>query len=169
MNRSEKEELVSQVRSNLMNAKSIIITRQSGLTVAEVTDLRRKMREAGAEFKVLKNTLARLAVKDTALEGITDMLEGPTALAYSSDPISAAKVASKFANSNAKLSVAGGYLDGRVLDANAVDALAKLPSLDELRSKIIAVIQTPATRLAQLAKEPAACVTRVIAARGRGE
>lgn len=169
MNRSEKEELVSQVRSNLMNAKSIIVTRQTGLSVADVTDLRRKMREAGAEFKVIKNTLARLAVKDTVLEGITDMLEGPTALAYSTDPVSAAKVASKFANSNDKLSITGGYLDGRVLDAKAVDALAKLPSLDELRSKIIAVIQTPATRLAVLAKEPAACVTRVIAARGRGE
>jgi large subunit ribosomal protein L10 len=169
MNRSEKEELVSQVRSKLQSASSIIITRQTGLTVAEVTDLRRKMKEAGAEFKVLKNTLTRLAVKDTALEGITDMLEGPTAIAFSSDPVSAAKITSKFANSNDKLSIVGGYLDGRVLDAKAVDVLAKLPSLDELRSKIIAVIQTPATRLAVLAKEPAACVTRVIAARGRGE
>ncbi len=169
MNRSEKEELVSQVRSKLVKASSIIITRQTGLTVAEVTELRRTMREAGAEFKVLKNTLARLAVKDTALEGITNMLEGPTAIAFSSDPVSAAKVTAKFANSNDKLSIVGGYLDGRVLDAKAVDALAKLPSLDELRSKIIAVIQTPATRLAVLAKEPASCVTRVIAARGRGE
>jgi large subunit ribosomal protein L10 len=169
MNRSEKEELVSQIRSKLLSAKSVIVTRQTGLTVAQVTDLRGKIREAGAEFKVLKNTLARLAVKDTPLDGISGLLEGPTALAYSTDPVSAAKAVSTFANSNEKLTIVGGYLDGQILNAKAVDALAKLPSLDELRSKIIAVINTPATRLAVLAKEPAACVTRVIAARGRGE
>jgi large subunit ribosomal protein L10 len=169
MNRSEKEELVSQVRSKLLEAKSIIVTRQTGLTVAQASDLRRKMREAGAEFKVLKNTLAKLAVKDTAIEGISKLLEGPTALAFSTDPVNAAKVVAKFANSNDKLTVVGGYLDGQVLDAKAVDALAKLPSLDELRSKIIAVISAPATKLAILSKEPAACLARVIAARGRGE
>lgn len=170
MNRSEKEELVSQVREKLLAAKSIVITQQTGLTVAEATDLRRQMRAAGADFKVLKNTLAKIAVQGTALEAISSMLEGPTALAVSmDDPIAAAKVASKFSNSNKKLTVVGGFLDGQVLDGKSVDALAKLPSLDELRSKIIAVISTPATRLAVLAKEPASLVARVIAARGRGE
>lgn len=170
MNRSEKEDLVLQVREKLMQAKGIVITQQSGLTVAEVTDLRRKMREAGAEFKVMKNTLAKIAVKDTPMEGMISMLEGPTALAYSvSDAVSAAKIASKFANSNAKLKLVGGYLDGHILSAQDVDTIAKLPSLDELRSKLIAVICAPATKLAVLAKEPATRVARVIAARGRGE
>lgn len=170
MNRSEKEELVSQVREKLMQAKSVVITHQTGLTVSEVTDLRRQMRAAGAEFKVLKNTLAKIAIAGTPLEGMTDMLEGPTAIAYSSeDPVAAAKVASKFANSNQKLKLIGGYLDGQVLDAKAVDAVAKLPSLDELRSKILAILVAPATKLAILAKEPASRVARVIGARGRGE
>ena len=169
MNRSEKEELVSQVRDALMQAKSVVVTHQTGLTVAEATDLRRQMRAAGAEFKVLKNTLAKIAVAGTPMEGLSSMLEGPTALAYSTvDAVSAAKVASKFANSNTKLKLVGGYLDGHILDANAVDAVAKLPSLDELRSKIIAVIIAPATKLAILAKEPATRVARVISERGRG-
>lgn len=169
MDRSQKEELVSEMRQKLQAATSVIVTQQVGLTVAEVSELRREMRGASAEFKVLKNTLALLAVKGTELEGITDMLQGPTALAYSSDPVSAAKVVSKFANSNEKLTIVGGYLAGQILNESGVKALATLPSLDELRSKIIAVISAPATRLAVLAKEPAAQLARVIAARGRGE
>lgn len=169
MDRSQKEELVSQMRQTLESASSIIVTRQVGLTVSEVTNLRCQMREAGAEFKVMKNTLAQLAVKGTKMEGLAGFLQGPTALAYSTDPVGAAKVISKFSNSNDKLSVVGGYLDGHILDQNGVKALASLPSLDELRSKIIAVISTPATRLAVLTKEPATCVARVLAARGRGE
>lgn len=170
MNRSEKEELVAQVRDRLMQAKGIVITQQSGLTVSEVTDLRRQMREAGAEFKVLKNTLAKIAVMGTPMEGLSSLLEGPTALAFSTeDAVAAAKIASKFSNSNQKLKVIGGFLDGRVLDANSVDLIAKLPSLDELRGKIIGVICAPATKLAVLAKEPASRVARVIGARGRGE
>ena len=125
------------------------------------------MRDAGAEFKVLKNTLARIAVKDTALEGLTPMLVGPTALAYSTDPVAAAKVVAKFANTNDMLKIVGGILNGQVLTDAGVKSLATLPSLDELRSKIIAVISTPATRLAVLAKEPAARVARVLAAKGR--
>lgn len=170
MNRSEKEELVSQVRDKLMQAKGIVITHQSGLTVSEVTDLRREMRAAGAEFKVLKNTLAKIAVTGTPMEGLSGLLEGPTALAYSTvDAVSAAKIASKYSNSNKKLTVIGGYMDGRVLDAHSVDLIAKLPSLDELRAKIIGVICAPATKLAVLAKEPATRVARVISAHGRGE
>lgn len=169
MNRSEKEELVSQIREALMLAKCVVITQQSGLTVAEATDLRRQMRAAGAEFKVLKNTLAKIAVAGTPLEGLSSMLEGPTALAYSTeDAVAAAKVTAKYANSNKKLKLIGGYLDGQILNADAVDAVAKLPSLDELRSKIIAVILAPATKLAILAKEPATRVARVISERGRG-
>jgi len=169
MDRSQKEELVSRMRQVLQSASSIIVTQQTGLTVSEVTALRAQVREVGAEFKVMKNTLAQLAVKGTEMEVLSPLLQGPTALAYSSDPVSAAKVVSKFANSNEKLTVVGGYLDGRLLDQNAVKALATLPSLDELRSKIIAVISAPATKLAVLSKEPATRVARVLSARGCGE
>ena len=166
MDRTQKEQLVSDMRDSLQQASVVIVTQQTGLTVAQATTLRREMREAGAEFKVLKNTLARIAVKDTALEGITSMLVGPTALAYSADPIAAAKVVAKFANSNDKLKIVGGFLNGQTLSEAGVKSLATLPSLDELRSKIIAVISTPATRLAIVSKEPAARVARVLAAKG---
>lgn len=165
MDRSQKEELVTQMRDTLQQAVSVIVAHQTGLTVAEVTQLRRDMRGAGAEFKVLKNTLAQIAVKGTALEGINSYLKGPTTLGYSQDPVAAAKVLSKFAEKNDKLQIVAGYLEGQVLDAVAVKALANLPSLDELRSKIIAVISAPATKLAILSKEPATRVARVLAAR----
>ena len=165
MDRSQKEELVSQMRNTLQQAASVIVARQTGLTVAEATQLRRDMRGAGAEFKVLKNTLAQIAVKGTTLEGINPYLQGPTALGYSQDPVAAARVLSKFAEKSDKLSIVGGFLDGQVLDAMAVKALANLPSLNELRSKIIAVISAPATKLAILAKEPARRVAQVLAAR----
>jgi len=166
MDRSQKEELVSQMRDTLQQATSVIVARQTGLTVAEATQLRRDMRGAGAEFKVLKNTLAQIAVKGTTLEGINIYLEGPTALGYSQDPVAAAKVLSKFAEKNDRLSIVGGFLDGQVLDAKAVKVLANLPSLNELRAKIIGVISAPATKLAVLSKEPARRVAYLLAARG---
>lgn len=169
MDRSQKEELVSSLRAKLQEASTIIVTRQVGLTVSEATELRRRMHAANSEFKVLKNTLSRIAVTGTDIEIIKEMLEGPTALAFSKDPINAAKVAAKFAKENPKFSIIGGCLNGKVLDETAVKSLASLPSLDELRSKIIAVINAPATKLAVLAKEPATRVARVLAARGRGE
>lgn len=165
MDRSQKEELVSQMRDTLQQAASVIVARQTGLTVAEATQLRRDMRGAGAEFKVLKNTLAQIAVKGTTLEGINPYLEGPTALGYSQDPVAAARVLSKFAEKNDKLSIIGGFLDGQVLDAKAVKDLANLPSLDELRAKIIGVISAPATKLAVLSKEPARRVAYLLGAR----
>jgi large subunit ribosomal protein L10 len=165
MDRSQKEELVSQMRDTLQQAASVIVARQTGLTVAEATQLRRDMRGAGAEFKVLKNTLAQIAVKGTSLEGINPYLEGPTAIGYSQDPIAAAKVLSKFAEKNDRLSIVGGFLDGQVLDAQAVKDLANLPSLNELRAKIIGVISAPATKLAVLSKEPARRVAYLLATR----
>lgn len=165
MDRSQKEELVSHMRDTLQQAVSVIVARQVGLTVAEATQLRRDMRGAGAEFKVLKNTLAQIAVKGTTLEGINPYLEGPTALGYSQDPVAAAKVLSKFAEKNDKLSIVGGFLDGQVLDAKAVKDLANLPSLNELRAKILGVISAPATKLAVLSKEPARRVAYILAAR----
>jgi len=165
MDRSQKEDLVSQMRNSLQQATSVIVTRQAGLTVAEATQLRRDMRGAGAEFKVLKNTLAQIAIKGTNLEGINSFLQGPMALGYSQDPVAAAKVLSKFAEKNEKLSIVGGYLDGQLLDVKAVNALANLPSLNELRSKILGVISAPATKLAILAKEPARRVAYLMAAK----
>ena len=166
MDRSQKEDLVSEMRECLERASVVVVTRQVGLTVAEVTDLRRRMRESQAEFKVLKNTLAQIAVKGTQLEGISPMLQGPTALAYSADPVGAAKAAVKYANDNEKFVVVGGYMDGQVLSAASVKALAALPSLDVLRSTLMALIQAPATKLAVLLKEPGTRVARVLSAKG---
>ncbi len=166
MDRSQKKELVSSMREALQEAKVVVVTKQLGLSVAESTDLRRQMRESQAQYKVLKNTLAQIAVKDTPLEGISHLFQGPMAIAYSQDPIGAAKAAAKFADKNDKLVIVGGYMDGQVLSSAAVKALATLPSLDELRSKLIAMITAPATKLAILSKEPAARVARVIAAKG---
>ncbi len=165
MDRSEKEQLVAEVRESLDAASVVIVTQQVGVTVAQATSLRREMRQAGADFKVLKNTLARIAVKDTQVDGILGMLTGPTALAYSQDPIAAAKVVAKFAGANPQLKIVGGYLNGQILNEAGVKALAALPSLDELRAKIIGVILAPATKLAILSKEPATRIARVLAAR----
>ena len=166
MDRSQKEELVTHMRDTLQQAASVIVAKQTGLTVAEVTQLRRNMRGAGAEFKVLKNTLAHIAFKGTDLEKMSSLFEGPTALGYSKDPVAAAKVLSKFAESNEKLLIIGGYLAGQVLDAKGVKSLANLPSLDELRGKIVGVLAAPATKIALLAKEPASRVARVMGIRG---
>lgn len=168
MDRTQKEALVADIRARLESALVVVVARQSGLTVDEVTRLRRDMRAANAEFKVLKNTLAQIAVKGTKLEGLAEMLSGPTALAYSADPVAAAKALVNFANKNDKIQVVGGALDGKVLKTADVKALATLPSLDELRSKIIAIISAPATKLATLLQEPGARVARVISAKGNG-
>jgi large subunit ribosomal protein L10 len=165
MDRMQKEALVADMRQRLESSTLVVVARQSGLTVDEVTKLRRDMRTEKAEFKVLKNTLAQIAVKGTKLEGLTGMLTGPTALAYSVDPIAAAKALVTFSNKNDKIKVVGACLDGKVLNEAEVKALATLPSLDELRSKLIAVIGAPATKLAILLKEPAARVARVLAAK----
>ncbi len=161
----QKEALVSDMRQRLESSTLVVVARQSGLTVDEVTKLRRDMRDVSAEFKVLKNTLAQIAVKGTKLDGLTGMLTGPTVLAYSVDPIAAAKVLVTFSNKNDKIKVVGACLDGKVLNEAEVKALATLPSLDELRGKLVAIISTPATRLAILLKEPAAQIARVLTAK----
>ncbi len=166
MDRREKEQLVSSLRQGLNESALVVVAQQTGLTVAEVSDLRRKMREAGAQYKVAKNTLARLAVAETPNECITSMLLGPTALAYSKDPVAAAKVSIQFANSNEKFKVMGGVLDGKILTHKEIDILSKLPSLDELRAKIIAIISTPATRVAGILQAPAGQLARVFSAYG---
>lgn len=167
MNRSEKEQLVSSLREGLLESSLIVVSHQTGLTVAQVSDLRRKMREAGAQFRVAKNTLARLAVAGTENEEITSLLSGPTTLAYSKDPVAAAKISVKFANDNDKFNVVGGILNGKLLGAKDIETLSKLPSIDELRAKIIGIISTPATRVAGVMQAPAGQLARVFSAYGK--
>lgn len=164
MDRNEKQEFVSSLRSSLEGKKLVVVTQQAGLTVAEVTSLRAKMREVGANYKVIKNTLARLAVQDTPIAPLGDHFKGAVALAFSDDPIAAAKIAVEFAKTNKKIQVVAACLDGKLLDAASVDALAKLPSLNELRATLIGLLQAPLSKIARTVIEPAAQLARLASA-----
>lgn len=164
MDRTQKEEQVSSLRETFEGAELVVVTHYSGLTVAEMGDLRGKMRAEGASFKVTKNRLTKLALAGTKFEGLADMFAGPTAIAYSKDPVAAAKAAVNFSKDNEKLIVLGGAMGQESLDLNGVKALAKLPSLDELRAKLVGMISTPATRIAGVLQAPAGQVARVIGA-----
>ncbi|MDE0176451.1 MAG: 50S ribosomal protein L10 [Defluviicoccus sp.] len=164
MNRTQKEEQVATLNALFGVTTLVVVTRPVGLTVAQATDLRRRMRDAGAQFKVTKNRLTRLALKGTAFEGLDGLFVGPTAIAYSDDPVAAARVAVDFAENNDSLGIVGGGLGAQVLDAAGVTALARLPSLDELRGRLVGMIQTPATRLAGVLQAPAGQVARVFGA-----
>lgn len=164
MDRSQKEKLVVALRRIFEDTVLVVVTHQVGLTVAEITDLRRRMDTAGAVFRVTKNRLARLALKDTRFQALSPLFSGPTAIAYSEDPVAAAKVAVEFARHNDKLTIIGGGLGERVLDVVGVRALAELLSLDELRAKLIGLIQSPATGLAGVLQAPAGELTRVTSA-----
>ena len=164
MDRSEKQELVSSLHSTFQAAGLVVVTRQVGLTVSEVTDLRRRMRDAGANFKVTKNRLARLALAGTEYEPLSSLFKGPTAIAFSQDPVAAAKVAVAFAKANDKLTIVGGAMPGTVLDTAGITALATLPSLDELRGKLLGLLQAPATRIAGVLQAPAGQLARVVQA-----
>lgn len=167
MERARKENLVSSLRQTFDDTTLVVVTHHTGLNVAEATDLRRQMRQAGATFRVTKNRLVLRALKDSKLSDLTELAElfsGPTAIATSSDPVAAAKVAVDFAKDNEKLTIIGGALNAEILDVGAVKALAALPSLDELRAKIAAMLQTPAQRLVMLLQAPAGQVARVVRA-----
>ena len=165
MNRNEKAELIETLQSTLSEAAAVVVTHQTGLTVAESSDLRGRMREAGAGFKVTKNRLTKIALQGTKYEDISDLFTGPTAMGTSADPVAAAKVLVNFAKENDKLIVIGGSLDGKLLDKAGVEALAKLPSLDELRAKLVGLLNAPATQVARVTQAPAAKLARVIQAR----
>jgi large subunit ribosomal protein L10 len=165
VNRNEKAELIETLQSTLSEAAAVVVTHQTGLTVAESSDLRGRMREAGAGFKVTKNRLTKIALQGTKYEDISDLFTGPTAMGTSADPVAAAKVLVNFAKENDKLTVIGGSLDGKVLDKAGVEALAKLPSLDELRAKLVGLLNAPATQVARVTRAPAAKLARVIQAR----
>jgi large subunit ribosomal protein L10 len=164
VDRTEKEKLVNSLNAALAQTVCVVVTRQSGMTVAEVTELRRQMRAAGASFKVTKNRLARRALTGTKFERLSPLFTGPTAIAYSRDPVAAAKVAVEYARKNEKLRIVGGGLGEERLDAEGVTTLATMPPLATLRAKLIGLIQTPASRVAAVLQAPGSQVARVLSA-----
>ena len=164
MDRSQKAESVASLNAVFSEVGVVVITRNLGMTVAQSTQLRTKIREAGASYKVAKNRLAKLAIQDTDYAGIGDMLTGPTAIAASVDPVAAAKVVVEFAKTTDKFEIVGGSMGSQVLTPEGVKALASMPSLDELRAKLIGLVQAPATKIAQLSTAPAAKLARVFGA-----
>ena len=162
MDRAQKAAAVEQLHKTFTGVETIVVTRNDGLTAAQASELRVKMRAAGVSYKVSKNRLVLRAIKGTRFEGIGPMLKGPIGIATSKDPVAAAKIAQLFAKDNEKLVIVGGALGDKLLDKSAVEALSKLPSLDELRGKLVGMLQTPATRLAVLAQAPASQMARVI-------
>ncbi len=167
MDRAQKREFVASLASVFADTSMVVVTRNDGLTVAEVTDLRRRMRAAGAQFKVAKNRLAVLALDGTKFGGIAPLLKGPTALAWSADPVAVAKVAVEFAKTNEKLVLIGGALGTQTLSADGVKALSELPSLDALRAGLLGMINTPATRIAGVLQAPGGQLARVFGAYAR--
>lgn len=164
MDRAQKQQLTASLHQDLSDTTCVVVTHQTGLTVAEVTQLRQQMRAAGARYRVTKNRLARRALDGTPFEGLSALFNGPTAIAFSQDPVAAAKAAVAYANRNTKLTIVGGGLQGQLLDEAGVKALATLPSLDELRGKIIGLLNAPATKLAVLLQTPGGQLARVLAA-----
>ena len=152
MNREEKAELLSEMYGLISGSEAVVISHYRGLTVAEMGELRKKARELGAELRVTKNRITRLALKGTKFEGLDDLFKGPTIMAYSSDPISACKLCVQFAKENEKFLVVGGALSSGVLSMAEIERLATIPSMDELRAKIIGLLQAPGAALARVTK-----------------
>lgn len=155
MLRKQKEELVEQFSEQLQQMGVLIVVQQSGMTVAEMTNLRAKMREAGTMFRVTKNRLAKIAIEGTPFESASELFQGPTAVAVSVDPVAAAKVCVAYANENSKFSIVGGVIGSQVMDADAVEQLSKLPSLDEFRAKLVGLLNAPATKVVGVLPQPA--------------
>ena len=171
MDRAAKRELVTALHDVFKDTGVVVVAHYAGLTVSQMTDYRRRVKEAGGAVKVSKNRLAKLALRDTDAAGMADLLKGQTCLAYSKDPIAAAKAAVRYSKENDKLIILGGAMGKTVLDSKGVKALADLPSLDELRAKLIGLIQAPMVKIARVVKEPGAQLARVIqakAAKGEG-
>jgi large subunit ribosomal protein L10 len=166
MDRTQKEEMVASLHRTFSETAVVLVSHYTGLTVAEMSDLRVRMREAGAAIKVAKNRLAKLAVAGTPYQELGELFKGPTAIATARDPVAAAKVVVGFAKTNPKLVLLGGGLGRQMLDADGIKALATLPSLDELRGRLVGLISTPATRIAGVLQAPAGQLARVFAAYG---
>ena len=169
MERAEKREVVTALHDVFAKTGVVVVAHYAGLTVAQMTKLRSEMRSAGGRVKVAKNRLVKLALEGTDAKGIADLLKGPTCFAFSDDPVAAPKIAVKFAKGNEKFVILGGSMGGTVLDAKGVNSLADLPSLDELRGKLIGLLQAPATKIARTLNEPGAQLARVVGAYGNKE
>ncbi len=165
MDRAAKRELIDRLHDVFDNTGVVVVAHNTGLVAAQSAEFRRQVKEAGGSVKVAKNKLVKLAIKDTATADFSDLMKGPTILAYSNDPIAAAKAAVTYAKGNDKLVILGGAMGKTLLDANAVKALADLPSLDELRAKLIGLLNAPATKIARTVKEPGAKLARVVQAK----
>lgn len=166
VDRAEKAKMVQSLNQVFTGAHIVVVTHYSGLTVADMTILRGQMAEAGASLRVVKNRLAKLALEGTPCEGIRDLFSGPVAIAFSDDPVAAPKVTAAFAKGNENLVILGGVMGGEVLDQGTIKILSELPSLDELRGKLIGIISTPATRIAGVLQAPASQLARVFSAYG---
>lgn len=169
MDRAAKRELVATLHDVFKDTGVVVVAHNTGMVAAQSAEFRKKVKEAGGSVKVAKNKLAQLAIKETDAEPLTDMFKGPTILAFSKDPIAAAKATVDYAKGNEKLVILGGAMGKTILDANAVKALADLPSLDELRAKIIGLLNAPATKIARTVKEPGGKLARVIQAKASSE
>ena len=165
MDRAAKRELIDQLHTVFQDTGVVVVAHNTGMVAAQSAEFRKRVKEAGGSVKVAKNTLAKLAFKDTDADKLTDLMKGPTILAFSKDPIAAAKAAVTYAKGNDKLVILGGAMGKTILDAKGVKALAELPSLDELRAKIIGLLNAPATKIARTVKEPGAKLARVIQAK----
>jgi large subunit ribosomal protein L10 len=164
VDRAEKREFVTSLHETFQASGTVVVAHYAGLTVAQMNDYRSKMRVAGGTVRVAKNRLAKIALEGTDAAGISDLFEGQTLIAYSSDPVAAAKVTNDFAKGNDKLVILGGSMGATTLDADGVKALATMPSLDELRAKLVGMINTPATRIAGVLQAPAGQLARVFGA-----
>ncbi|MCW1431531.1 50S ribosomal protein L10 [Novosphingobium sp. JCM 18896] len=164
MDRSQKAESVATLNATFNEVGVVVVTRNLGMSVAQSTALRGKIRDAGATYKVAKNRLAKLAIQDTDYAGLDEFFTGPTAIASSVDPVAAAKAVVDFAKTTDKIEIVGGSMGSQVLTPAGVQALASMPSLDELRAKLIGLVQAPATKIAQLSTAPAAKLARVFGA-----
>jgi large subunit ribosomal protein L10 len=169
LERAEKREVVTALHDVFAKTGVVVVAHYAGLTVGQMTRLRSEMRNAGGQVKVAKNRLVKLALEGTDAKAIADLLKGPTCLAYSADPIAAPKIAVKFAKANDKFVILGGAMGATVLDAKGVNSLADLPSLDELRGKLIGLLQAPASKIARTLNEPGAQLARVFGAYGNKE
>ena len=165
MKRSEKKEFIQKLKDEITTSSSVIVAHYSGLTVDESEKLRSEMRNNGAKFKVTKNRLTKLALEQTQFKNIADLFTGPTAIAYSEDPVAPAKVSVSFEKKFDKFKIIGGAYDGEKIDLNKINFLATLPSMDELRGKIVGLISAPAQKISSIVKEPAGQIARLVSAK----
>lgn len=164
MDRQQKQAVVSELNETFAASGTMVVTHYKGLTVAEISALRKEARKKGVTFRVTKNSLAKLALKDTPFVGLADLMTGPVAIAYAEDVVAPAKAVVEFAKNNEKLVVIGGGMGEKVLDPKGVEELSKMPSLDELRARIVGMLNTPATRIAGILQAPGGQLARVVGA-----